>query len=74
MANKGRRIGTAAGFLSGVITCLDAMREAKVSWPPEAIWQVLRRPQRLELCGGIALIVVTLVMSIVAARRDQQSA
>jgi len=53
------------GFLSGVLACLDAMRDAKVFWPPDTLWQVLRHPQRLELGGGIALIVVTLVISVV---------
>lgn len=73
MANKGRRLGTAAGFLSGVVTCLDSVRDAKATWPPDALWDALSRPHRMELCGGIALIVVTLVMSIVAARRQQST-
>ena len=62
---KGRRLATAAGFLSGVITCLDALRDVTAFWPLDALWQALRRPQRLELAGGIALIVVTFVISIV---------
>jgi hypothetical protein len=70
MTNKGRRLATATSFLSGVITCLDALRDAPVSWPPDALWQVLSRPRRLELCGGIALILVTVVMTIVQARKD----
>jgi hypothetical protein len=63
-SSKGRRIATATAFLSGVITCLDALRDANALWPPDAVWEALRRPHRLELCGGIALIVVTLVMTI----------
>ena len=55
-------------FLSGVLACLDAMRDTKVFWPPETLWQVLRRPQRLELGAGIALIVVTLLISVVQGR------
>jgi hypothetical protein len=70
---KKRRIATASGFLSGVITCLDAVRDARVSWPPDAVWALLRRPQRVELCGGIALIVAALIVSIAAARRDELS-
>jgi hypothetical protein len=72
-ANKGRRVASAAGFLSGVITCLDAIRDARVSWPPDVVWEVLRRPQKVELCGGIALIAVTLIMSVAAARNNEQT-
>lgn len=61
---KKRRVATAAGFLSGMLACLDAMRELKEFWPPDVVWQALRTPQRLELGGGIALIVVTLVTSL----------
>jgi hypothetical protein len=61
---KQRRVATAVGFLAGVIACLDAMRDARVSWPPGAVWEVLRSPQRLELGGGIGLIVVTLVVRV----------
>ncbi len=59
---KKRRVATAVGFLSGVITCLDAVRDVRAFWPPDALWAVLRRPQRLELGGGIALIIVTLIV------------
>ncbi len=62
-SDKKRRVTAAMGFLSGVVTCLDAVRDAKILWPPEALWAVLRRPQRLELGAGIALIVVTLIVS-----------
>jgi hypothetical protein len=64
MANKGRRIATAAGFVSGVVTCLDAIRDARETWPPDALWTALNRPHRLELCAGIVLILVTFVISI----------
>ncbi|MFZ0734750.1 MAG: hypothetical protein WAM79_20705 [Candidatus Sulfotelmatobacter sp.] len=57
------RVATAVGFLSGVIACLDAIRDVKTLWPPEALWQVLQRPRRLELVTGIALIVVTLMVT-----------
>jgi len=61
---RGARIGMAAGFLSGVITCLDAIRDAKDTWPLDALWAALSRPKRLELVGGVALIIVTFVMSL----------
>jgi hypothetical protein len=60
---KTRRVATAAGFLSGVLASMDALRDAKALWPPDAVWEALRNPQRLELGGGIALMVVTLVIS-----------
>ena len=61
---RGARLGMAAGFLSGVITCLDAIRDAKDTWPLDALWSALSRPKRLELIGGIAVIIVTFVMSL----------
>jgi len=66
---KQRRLARAVGFLSGLLACLDALRDASVYWPPDAAWQALRHVQRLELGGGIALIVVTFVVSI--ARRKE---
>lgn len=60
-----RRVTTAVGFLSGMLACLDAVRESKILWPPDALWESLRHPQRLELSAGIALILVTLVISLV---------
>jgi hypothetical protein len=68
---KKRRVATAAGFLSGILASLDALRDARIFWPPDAVWEALRNPQRLELGAGIALIVVNIVLSIVAGRRDQ---
>ena len=62
--DKKRRIATATGFLSGVLACMDALRDAIVSWPPEAVWSAMRRPHKVEFCGGIAMILVTFVMSI----------
>jgi len=61
---KKRRVATAVGFLSGVLAFLDALREASIFWPPDALWAILRGPQRLELAGGLALISVTLLTSI----------
>lgn len=62
---KKQRVATAVGFLSGLLACLDALRDSPAYWPPDALWEALRHPQRLELGGGIALIVVTFVVSIV---------
>ncbi len=66
---KKRRVATAAGFLSGVLACLDALRDARVFWPPDVVWDALRHPQRLELGAGIALIVVSFVTSVVRQGR-----
>jgi hypothetical protein len=66
--DKKRRVATAVGFLSGVLACLDAARDAKVFWPPDALWHGLRGAQRLEMGAGIALIVVTLVTTFLAKR------
>jgi hypothetical protein len=62
---KKRRVATAVGFLSGVLACLDALRDLGIHWPPDAVWEVLRQPQRFELAGGMALIVVSFVTSVV---------
>jgi uncharacterized protein (TIGR03382 family) len=66
---KKQRIATASGFVSGVIACLDALREAKIVWPPDEAWAGLRGPQRLELGAGIVLMVAALVTSVVRRRR-----
>lgn len=62
---KKRRVATAAGFLSGILASLDALRDARIFWPPDAVWEALRNPQRLELGGGIALIGVSIVLAVV---------
>jgi hypothetical protein len=64
-SDKTQRVATAVGFLAGVLAALDALRDVKVLWPPDVVWEALRGPQRLELGGGIALIVVTVAISIV---------
>jgi hypothetical protein len=67
---KKRRIATAVGFLSGVLASLDALRDARIFWPPDVVWQGLRGAQRLELGAGVALMLVTFLTSIVANRRQ----
>jgi len=65
---KKRRVATAVGFLSGVLACMDALRDGRIFWPPDVVWEGLRGPQRLELGAGIALMAVTLVTSVVRGR------
>jgi hypothetical protein len=60
-----QRLAIAVGFLAGLLASLHVLRDCKVWWPPDAVWEVLQGPQRLELGGGMALIVVTLVIWIV---------
>ncbi len=62
-ADKKRRVANAVGFLSGVLACLDAVRDVRAVWPPDLLWEGLRGAQRVELGGGIALIVATVVAS-----------
>lgn len=62
-SEKGARVATAAGFLGGMLLCLDALRDVKILWPPPALWEALQGPKHLELAGGITLIVVTLIIA-----------
>jgi hypothetical protein len=48
------------------------MREAKIFWPPDVVWEALRGPQRLELGGGLALIVTALVASVLWRRAPER--
>jgi hypothetical protein len=66
---KGRRVATAIGFLSGVLVCLDALRDAKVVWPLAELWGALSHPKRLQLGAGVVLIVVSFILSV--ARRSE---
>lgn len=61
---KTRRVAIAVGFLSGVLACMDAVRDAGILWPLDALWEALRSPQRLELGVGIALTIVSFVTSL----------
>lgn len=63
--NKGTRAATAAGFLAGLLACLDALRDASVYWPPQVAWQALPSSKRPELGIGIALVLISLIVSIV---------
>jgi hypothetical protein len=66
---RGRRVATAIGFLSGVLACLDALRDANVVWPLDELWRALSHPKRLQLGAGIVLIVVSFIISV--ARRSE---
>jgi hypothetical protein len=63
MTPEKKRVTNALGFLSGVLACVDALRDAKVLWPPELVWEGLRNPQRLELGAGIAVILVSFILA-----------
>jgi hypothetical protein len=67
---KKRRLETAAGFLSGVLACMDAVRDARVVWPAAEMWRGLRSVKRLEFGAGVALIVVSFVISIVRRKES----
>jgi hypothetical protein len=68
-SDKKNRIATAMSFLAGVLASLDALRDVRILWPPDALWAGLRSSQRLELGVGLALIVVTVLASLLW-RRD----
>jgi len=67
--DRRRRVASAILFLFGLIASMNAVRDERVLWPPAALWAVLSPPHRLQLCGGIALILVSLFMTIFV-RRD----
>jgi hypothetical protein len=67
-SDKKNRIATAVGFLAGVLASLDALRDVRILWPPNALWTVLQSPQRLELGAGLAFIVVTVLASLLWLR------
>lgn len=65
---KKRRVATAGIFLSGVLVCLDAVKDSRILWPPDVVWEALRNPNRLKFGAGIALIVVSFVASALRQR------
>lgn len=64
-SQRGWRVATAVGFLAGMLALLDAVRDAKILWPPGELWSSLQHAQRVELGTGIALIVIVLVITVV---------
>ncbi|MFZ1159292.1 MAG: hypothetical protein WAO10_16030 [Candidatus Sulfotelmatobacter sp.] len=69
-SEKKKRVTNAVGFLSGVLACMDAVRDSRVFWPVSELWEGLRHAQRLELGAGIALIVVSIVLMITRKRTE----
>jgi hypothetical protein len=67
-SDKKQRVATAVGFISGVLACVAPLRDLRSWWPPDEAWAVLQPPQRLEFIGGVALIVITVGISIVNRR------
>jgi len=66
--DKKRRLTNAVGFLSGGLACMGAVREQEIFWPPSDLWAGLRNVQRVELIGGILLIVVIVVRILQRSR------
>jgi len=66
--SKAQRVTTAIGFLCGVIACLDAVRDMNLAWPPVGLWEALPAPRRFELGAGIALMLVSLMISALRNR------
>ena len=71
-SDKKQRVATAVGFISGLLACLDPLRDLREWWPPDEVWTMLRPAQRLEMAGGIVLMVVALVISVVRRRSTKR--
>jgi hypothetical protein len=69
---KRKRIAPAVLFLFGVLASLKAVGESGTFWPPDVVWASLSNPHRFQLCGGVAMIVVAIVISI-ALRRPSRA-
>jgi hypothetical protein len=67
---KKKRVINAVGFLSGVLACMDAVRDARIFWPLGGLWEDLRHVQRVEFGAGIALIVVSIVLMTTRQRTE----
>lgn len=66
---KRKRIAPAVLFLFGVLASLKAVSDSGTFWPPDVVWASLSNPHRLQLCGGVAMMVVAVV--IVAMKKKQ---
>jgi hypothetical protein len=53
-----------------MISSLDAVRDAKILWPPSELWEGLRNVQRVEFGAGVALVVVSLILMITRKRTE----
>lgn len=67
-SDKQTRVATAVGFLAGLYACLNALGDARIVWPPDAAWAVMTSAHRWEVGGGMALMAVTLIVSVVRQR------
>jgi hypothetical protein len=65
---KRRRAISAILFLFGVLAFLNALRDADMMWPPDAVWQALDNPSRFKLCGGVALMLASLIATAMRRR------
>jgi len=65
---KTKRLIHAVGFMAGVVSCLDAVRDAPIVWPPGELWEGLRNVQRVEFAAGVALVAVSIVLTIARSR------
>lgn len=55
-----------------MFACLTPLRDKKILWPPDIVWQSLTQPERLAVIGGGVLIVVTFVLSIMSNRATRR--
>ena len=49
---------------------MDAVRDARIFWPPGEFWDGLRHVQRVEFGAGFALIVVSIVLMSTRKRTE----
>ncbi|MGH9495064.1 MAG: hypothetical protein ACRD3B_08715 [Candidatus Sulfotelmatobacter sp.] len=63
-----KRIAPAVLFLFGVLASLKAVGDSATFWPPDVVWAALSNPHRVQLCGGVAMMVVAVVISVAITR------
>jgi hypothetical protein len=68
---KRKRIAPAVLFLFGVLASLKAVSDSGTFWPPDVVWASLSNPHRVQFCGGVAMIVVAIVISIALRRQSK---
>jgi hypothetical protein len=66
---KRKRIAPAVLFLFGVLASLKAVADSGAFWPPDVVWASLSNPHRVQLFGGVAMIVVAVVISLGMRKR-----
>lgn len=70
--DKKRRVAFAVGFVTGVLGAVKAVAEATIFWPPAALWEQLRGPQRFQFVGCSIVAIVMVVLSVVYRSRESQ--